>query len=291
MTKAKVEGRPVNVSMRCLRLGFARSGFYKWLECLAVDRDQNSFEMIRTIFTEKRERVGIRQLKMLVFKRFGVQLSRKKIARIKLKYGLVTRIRRKNKYRQYRKRTQEHRTFGNVLNREFKRTKPDEVYSTDITELPYGKNQKAYLAVFKDLATKEIVSSELSPKTDLKLVGVGLKKALSRLSLKKREHLMIHSDQGYHFTHFSYRNLLAKNGVKQSMSRKGNCLDNSPVESFFGYLKDHLDLKTCQDYEELNRRVTKEIDYYNYQRPQWDLKKMPPKKYRRHLSSLNPGLS
>ncbi|MBC7691088.1 MAG: IS3 family transposase [Methylotenera sp.] len=203
----------------------------------------------------------------------------------------MTQIRRKNRFRHFAKKQHEHRSLPNRLNREFNRTVPDEVYSTDITELHYGKNLKAYLAVFKDLATREIVSSELSRQPNVKFVNTALKNALRRLPVKKREKLMIHSDQGMHFTHLGYRKALEQNGVTQSMSRKGNCLDNAPVESFFGHLKDHLDLKRCQTFEELNNQVTREIKYYNCESPQWNLKKMPPKQYRRHLHILNPAFS
>ena len=95
---------------------------------------------------------------------------------------------------------------------------------------------------------------------------------------------MIHSDQGFHFTHLSYRKKLEDNGITQSMSRRGNCLDNAPIESFFGTLKDHLNLKKCKSLADVKKEVTKVINYYNYKRPQIGLKKMPPKEYRRHLN-------
>ncbi|RYZ68390.1 MAG: IS3 family transposase [Proteobacteria bacterium] len=208
-------------------------------------------------------------------------MNRKKIARIMLEQGLFTRIRKKS-WRPFYKALQEHRTAKNLLARKFEQVKPDAVYATDITELRYGAGRKAYLAAFKDLATREIVSSEISKSIDIKFVNQALKKAIFRLPKSKRERLMIHSDQGFHFTHRNFRQILAANKVTQSMSRKGNCIDNAPMESFFGHLKDHLDLE--KTYEELTASVTKEIDYYNSVRPQWDLKRMPPKSFRRHLN-------
>lgn len=267
-------------------MNISRSGLYKSkLKPLEVDRDQKSYEMIKEVFENKNEKVGIRQIKMLVNDRYAVVMNKKKIARIKTKYQLITKIRRKNVYRKFAKLKQEHETCPNFLNREFKRFKSDDVYSTDITQFNYGRGKKAYLAVFKDLGTKEIVASTLSRRADLNLVNSTLDKALSKLSLKKRKQLMIHSDQGFHFTHFGYRGKLIKNGITQSMSRRGNCIDNAPVESFFGYLKDHVDAKNCVHFEILKKKVTREINYYNNERPQWDLKKMPPSFYRRHLES------
>ncbi len=225
---------------------------------------------------------------MLIENETGIVMNKKKIARIKKKFGLVTKIRRKNKLREFAKQIHEHSSCPNILNREFTRTNADEVYSTDITQLNYGQGSKAYLAIFKDLATKEIVAQSLSKRIDIPLVGSALEKALAKLSKSKRKKLMIHSDQGFHFTHFSFRNKLQVNGITQSMSRRGNCLDNAPAESFFGYLKDHLDLDNCNKFEEVEKQVTEEIDYYNYARPQEGLKKMPPMKYRRHLK-FNPA--
>ncbi len=262
-----------------------RSGYYKWKQSDQIDSDTHDFELIRKLFIEKKERIGIRQLKMLLQSRFGRILSRKKIARIKIKFGLITKIRRKNRYRKLMLKQHEHRSFPNRLNQEFTRTQPDEVYVTDITELPYGDGRKAYLSVFKDLATKEIISAELSKTTNVDFVNRALDKALVKLTKRKRGRLLVHSDQGYHFTHIGFRMKLKENGVTQSMSRKGNCLDNAPVESFFGHLKDHLELGRYSNFSHLESEVTREIDYYNNERPQWGLKKMPPISYRRHLSS------
>lgn len=248
-------------------------------------KDIKSFNLINEIFIQGKEKVGIRQIKMRLEREHDVIMNLKKIARIKKKFGLCTKIRRKNTYKKFIKLKQEHETHPNFLNREFKRLKADDVYSTDITQLNYGRGKKAYLAVFKDLGTREIVASNISPRADIKLVNTALEIAIEKLSKVQRKKLMIHSDQGMHFTHFVYRNKLEENGIIQSMSRKGNCIDNAPIESFFGHLKDHLELKRCDDFAKLRTMVTKEIEYYNYERPQWDLKKMPPSLYRRHLKS------
>ncbi len=224
---------------------------------------------------------------MLLKRRYGVVMNRKKIVRIMRDHGLFTRIRKKTQ-RLFAKKLQEHRVAKNLLNRQFRQVTPDSVYTTDITELPYGSGKRAYLTAFKDLATGEIVASEISKTIDTKFVNLALKRAINRLPRSKREKLMIHSDQGVHFTHKNFRRILAQNKITQSMSRKGNCLDNAPIESFFGHLKDHLVRETT--YESLIESVTREIEYYNSERPQWDKKKMPPKSFRRHLNR-NAGFS
>jgi len=213
----------------------------------------------------------------------GLILNHKKIARIKRKYALETLIRKKNKYKFFAKKKHEHETVKNILDRNFVQQVPDRVYSTDITQINYG-NKKAYIAAVKDLCTKEIVGKSVSNKMDIRLTNSAIDKALKGLSKEKRKNLIIHSDQGFHFTHFSYRNKLKKKEIIQSMSRKGNCIDNAPIESFFGHLKDLLELKDCKNIKDIEKEVTNQINYYNFRRPQLGLKRMPPSEYRRHLN-------
>jgi len=226
--------------------------------------------------------VGIRQLKMIIERDFQIKLNHKKIGRIKKKYGLETLIRRKNKYRLFAKKKHEHESCANLLDQNFNVTRADQVYSTDITTFKY-RGKKGYLAAVKDLYTKEIVGYEVSNRIDLEVAHKAVDKALSKLGDNK-EGLIVHSDQGFHYTHLSYRKKLDDEGVVQSMSRKGNCLDNAPIESFFGLIKDHLELRDCKNIEDVRKEVTRKINYYNCIRPQVGLKKMPPSEYRRHLN-------
>ena len=274
------------MAKRCRSLGLNRSTFYQ--KKTLFDRDEESFALIQKIFLSSREKAGARQIKMLIARKFNVVMSLKKIARIMRVRGLVTKIRRPRWQRKIAKSQQEHRVAKNVLKREFNRVIPDEVYGTDITELRYA-GTRAFLTVVKDLATREIVASGVSKSVDVKTVTKTMEQGLRKLSLHERSKLMVHSDQGFQFTHLFFRNLLSENSVTQSMSRRGNCLDNAPVESFFGHLKDRLDLKSCRTFAEVERQVTREIRYYNYERPQWGLKKMPPAEYRRHLLESKPG--
>lgn len=259
------------------------SGFYRSLN-KTIDRDLKDFKLIEHYFLKNNSKAGIRQLKMIIESKEGLVINRKKIARIMNKFGLETKIRRKNKYKTFRINKEEHKTCSNILNRNFKQQEVNKVYSIDITQVKYA-GKKAYIAAIKDLYTKEIVAKEVSSRIDLKLTNSAVKKAMKKLSLNQRKELMIHSDQGMHFTHRSFRNLLEINGVKQSMSRRGNCFDNSPIETFFGILKDHLNLKNCRNIKEVKNEVTKQVNYYNYERPQLGLKKMPPSLFRRHFVS------
>lgn len=166
------------------------------------------------------------------------------------------------------------------MNRNFDVKRPDKAYSTDITELRFGNSQKAYLSAVKDLCTKEIVAYTTSLRPGISLSLEIANKSLSHLPKCIRSELILHSDQGIHYTNYAYRKLLKDFNVNQSMSRRGNCLDNAPIESFFGHLKDELDLSSCKDYLSVKEKVKEYIFYYNNERPQWNLKAKTPVEYR-----------
>ena len=267
------------------QLRLTKSSYYRRNDIrLQNIKDFKTFKLIEKYFEKGKRKIGILQLQMRIERTEKISLGHNRIARIKKKFGLKTEIRKKNTYRFFAKKQQEHDTCPNILSRAFEVNKPDHVYSTDITELPYFGG-KVYLAAVKDLCTKEIVAHTIGKRINVELTNTTIKKALKKIPENKRKSLIIHSDQGFNFTHISYRKLLDDAGVLQSMSRKGNCLDNAPIESFFGHIKDHIDLKTCKFFEEVQKLVTKEINYYNHHRPQFGLKKMPPSLYRRHLKS------
>lgn len=238
--------------------------------------------MIKEVFDRRKEKVGVRQIKMLLLKEHKILMNVKKIARIKRKYGLVTKIRRSQAKYHLKKKLHEHKVVPNILDRKFKVKEANRVYSTDITQFNFS-GEKAYLTAFKDLATKEIKAFSLTQTPNVVFVQKALEVALKSVPLENRPKLLIHSDQGIHYTHYIYRRTIREYGAIQSMSRRGNCLDNAPIESFFGYLKDHIELKGCKTFEELEKMVVEEIRYYNEERPQWDLNQMPPVIYRRHL--------
>lgn len=243
-------------------------------------RDKNILQLIKDIFNKKHHKIGIRTIAMILRNKYNIVVNLKKIARIKKQYGLVTKIRRKNLYNVMFKKGLEHRTAPNLLKQQFNTNKPDKIYSTDISYLIYKGGKKAYLSATKDLATREIVAFNVSNDLSLQTAFSGLEKTLKH---KDCSDLIVHSDQGFHYTHPLYINKLKEFGVTQSMSRKGNCLDNSPIESFFGHLKDDLDIKSCQTFDEVKSLVENYIYYYNNERYQWCLNKMTPAQYRCHL--------
>ena len=247
-------------------------------------KEEPDLQLISEIFYKKHKKAGIRTIAMILQNKYGVIMNIKKIARIKKKYGLITKIRKKNPYNVILKKGLEHRTAPNLLQRQFNVSLPDTVYSTDISYLIYNSGQRAYLSATKDLATKEIVAFNVSRDLSMQTAYLGLEETLKHKDCSK---LIIHSDQGTHYTHPLYVNKLKKLGVTQSMSRKGNCLDNAPIESFFGHLKDDVDIKSCKTFDEVKTLVENYIYYYNNERSQWNLNKMTPAERRCHLLNLS----
>jgi len=138
----------------------------------------------------------------------------------------------------------------------------------------------AYLSIVKDIATGEVVAWHLLPYITMELVL----KTMGQM--EKYQNALIHSDQGFHYTNPEYALRVKALEMIQSMSRKGNCIDNAPIESFFGHLKDDVDYKGCKTFEELYQLIENYIKYYNHERPQWDRNKMTPVEYRDHLLAL-----
>jgi len=214
--------------------------------------------------------------------REDVRMNHKKILRIMRKYRLVTRIRRRNPYKALMKKSKEHWTCENKLNRAFRQRLPFTAFCTDITYLPFNR-RFAYLSVIKDIASGEIVSWNLAQHLEMDLVTDALKKLKDNEQIPALNSALIHSDQGFHYTNPSYVQAVDALNMVRSMSRKGNCIDNAPIESFFGHLKDEVDYKGCKTIEELQALIDAYIRHYNTERPQWERKKMTPVNYRNHL--------
>jgi len=295
------KNKNLKIKNLCFIAKVSSSSYYYWLK----NKNNKAFKnkddvfLIKTIFENKKKKAGFRTIKMIINNDYKIKMNHKKIIRIMREYGLETITRKRNPYRNIMKKQQENRTFPNLLDRKFNPELPNKVYSTDITYLYYGstnkgrnvnkdKNKKnklkiAYLSSTKDLGSKEIVYYNISKKIDLNLALDGVKKTLSKLSKEQREGLMIHSDQGVHYTHSLYSNLLKELNITQSMSRRGICIDNAPIESFFGHMKDEINLEECETFKELKVMIDNYIDFYNNKRYQWNLKKMTPVQYRNYL--------
>ncbi|WP_367613802.1 IS3 family transposase [Heyndrickxia ginsengihumi] len=147
------------------------------------------------------------------------------------------------------------------------------------------QGKRAYLSTVKDAETNEILAYEVSDKITLDIALNTLRK-LKRNYPHIAEEAFIHSDQGFHYTNPQFQKLVKKMGLGQSMSRRGNCWDNAPQESVFGHFKDETNIEDCETLEDVKREVKSYMTYYNHYRGQWNLKKMPPVKYRQHLLQI-----
>lgn len=266
----------------CKLAKVSKSGYYKWLANEdKKPKDYDDYLLIKEMFEKGRSKYGWRTIQMKLLEK-GIKMNHKKIERIKKKYDLMTKVRRRNPYREMMKRTKEHRTFGNILNREFKQESPQKVFCTDITYLPFN-SKISYLSAVKDIATKEIVGWNLSKRLQIDIVLDTIKSMENNDCIDSLENIIIHSDQGFHYTSPGYVSKIKELKMVQSMSRKGKCIDNAPIESFFGHFKDEVDYKNCKTFEDLKKLTEEYISYYNNGRRQWNIQKMTPVEYRNHL--------
>ena len=278
------------VSYLCEIAGVSRSGYYNYFSLRSKEqrekrdaKDEIVMEIILKAFNFKGRKKGARQIKMTLEGQYNITYNLKRIRRIMKKYDIVCPIRRANPYKKMIKATQEHRVLPNLLNREFKQEVPGKVLLTDITYLYFGKGQKAYLSTIKDGSTNEILAYHVLDRITLDLATDTLVKLKKNKKVKLAKDAFIHSDQGGHYTSPTFQNHVKKLGLGQSMSRRGNCWDNAPQESFFGHFKDEAYIKPCATLEELKKEIKSYMTYYNNYRYQWDLKKMTPVQYRNHL--------
>lgn len=274
----------------CEAAGVSRSGYYRYFSVSAEEKRQEQKgrdEAVRDVILKalrfKGRKKGARQIKMTLEGHFNTVYNLKRIRRIMHKYGIACPIRKANPYKRIMKATQEHQVVPNLLNRKFKQGIPGKVLLTDITYLYYGKGLKAFLSTIKDASTNEILAYHVSSRITMDLATDTLKKLKKNRYFQQAKGALIHSDQGSHYTHPAFQKMVKKMKLLQSMSRKGNCWDNAPQESFFGHMKDEAFIKTCTSLEELKREIKSYMTYYNHYRYQWDLKKMTPVQYRDHL--------
>lgn len=262
--------------MLCKIASISVSGFYSWKNRKINTKDKAIENLISKIFFEYKGRIGIRRIKMELEREYNQIINKKKIQRIKQKLGLKTQIRRTRKnYRGYL-RSEKWCIADNILNRQFSQKNPNRAYSTDVTYLK-TKTGRYYLSVVKDLGTKEIVAYNISDRHDLALILGTLKQ------MAKQENAIMHSDRGGLYTSFQYIQKLKELNLIRSMSRSGNCLDNAPIESFFGHLKDEVDYRECKTLKQIRAKIDEYMYYYNNKRYQWGLNKMTPIEYKNLL--------
>lgn len=254
----------------------ARSTFYYHLKRSKHDKYTREKDEITNIYHEHKGRYGYRRITAEMNNR-GYVINHKTVLKLMTACGLKCQVRLK-KYRSYKGETG--KIAPNLLNRDFVANKPNQKWVTDVTEFSlFG--QKLYLSPIMDLYNREIVSYNISQRATFHQTMKMLDDAFKKLP--KKINLVIHSDQGWQYQMKRYQYLLREKGIHQSMSRKGNCLDNAVMENFFGLLKSELlYLQKFKSMEHFRKELDEYIHYYNNKRIKTDLKNMSPVQYRTH---------
>ena len=278
----------------CELAGVSRSGYYNWLNRADARhsrelRDKADFALILDAYNYRGYAKGARSIHMRLL-HTGVRMNLKKIRRLMKKYGLLCPIRKANPYRRMAKAIRTNAVADNRVNREFRQHGPRKILLTDITYIPYDGNF-CYLSVIKDAFTEQILSHVLSDSLEVDFVLETVNQLINKHGATLDAEAMIHSDQGCHYTSVKFRELLCNYQLRQSMSRRGNCWDNAPQESFFGHMKDELAERknAWSDIEQVRLDIDEWIDYYNNERGQWNLNKLTPNEFYKYITTgINP---
>ncbi|NFD57154.1 IS3 family transposase [Clostridium botulinum] len=268
----------------CEFASIARSAYYKWLNRNESSNEQFNQELlplIKNAYEEKQGILGYRQMTIKLNREHEFHVNSKRIYRLMSILNLKSVCRKKKK--NYKKTTPQV-TAENTLNRNFNSDKFGEKWLTDVTEMKYGIGGKAYLSAILDLADKSIVSFVIGHSNNNTLV-------FKTFDIAHEQHPdakpLFHSDRGFQYTSKNFKKKLDDADMTQSMSRVSRCIDNGPMEAFWGMLKSEMYyLRKFNSYSELESVITDYINYYNNQRYQKRLKCMTPLEYREYLKSV-----
>ena len=274
----------------CELAGVSRSGYYNWIRSekarvLREAKDQEAFEKILEAYQFRGYAKGVRGIHMRLL-HMGVLMNVKKIRRLMRKYRLVCPIRKPNPYRRLHKSIQMGNTAENLVNREFESHGPRAVLLTDITYIPLN-GAFCYLSTILDACTKQVLAYVLSESLEVDFVLETVNLLVKNHGISLSKETIIHSDQGTHYTSLKFIQLVKNNDLRQSMSRRGNCWDNAPQESFFGHMKDELasEISGWASFEDVKASIDRWMDYYNNDRYQWDLAKLSPNEYYNYITT------
>ncbi|MBQ3512105.1 MAG: IS3 family transposase [Bacilli bacterium] len=284
------ENNMLNISMLCEIAGVSRSGYYRWVNASKYREEQElkdraDFEIILKAYNYRGYNKGAKGIYMnLIHQEKPIVMNLKKIRRLMKKYNLICPIRKANPYRRMAKALKTSNVADNLVNREFTAYGPRMILLTDITYIPYN-GVHCYLSTILDAFTKQILAYVLSESLEVDFVLETVNQLIEKHKVNLTAETIIHSDQGCHYTSCSFIQLLKDKKLRQSMSRKGNCWDNAPQESFFGHMKDEIDLSNCNVFEEVKKVIDDWINYYNNERYQWNLAKLSPNEYYEYITT------
>jgi len=282
----------LSLKMLCEIAGVSRSGYYNWVNAEETrlkkeEQDQEDFELVLLAYNHRGYDKGAKGIYMqLIHMEPPVIMNVKKIRRLMKKYGLICGIRKANPYRRMAKAIKTNNVAANLVKREFEKYGPRKILLTDITYISYN-GEFCYLSTILDAFTKQILSYVLSESLEVDFVLETVNMMIEKHGISLSTETIIHSDQGCHYTSCSFIQLVKDKGLRQSMSRRGNCWDNAPQESFFGRMKDHIEhrLKECTEFSDVKAIIDDWMDYYNNERYQWELTKLSPNEYYEYITT------
>ncbi len=276
----------LNISYLCRLAGVSRSGYYAWLDAAPIRQareecDKLDFDKVLEAFRYRYPK-GARGIYMRLL-HTGERMNLKKIRRLMRKYGLKCPFRKPNPYKQLARALRTNTVAPNVVNREFISRGVRRVLLTDITYLFY-KGGCCYLSTILDAVTHEILAWQVSESLQVQFVLDTVEELLRKHGAELDNETIVHSDQGCHYTSKAFIARLKDAEFVQSMSRKGNCWDNAPQESFFGHMKDEIAwlLAEYETFRQVEAQLEDWMDYYNNDRYQWGLLKLSPAQFYRY---------
>ena len=281
----------LKISTLCEIAGVSRSGYYNWCAKTPVrksrdDADHKDFLLVLEAYQYRGYDKGARGIHMRLL-HMGIIMNVKKIRRLMRKFGLKCPIRKANPYRRMAKALATSNVAPNVVNREFHRS-PRKVLLTDITYLFFkGGNAKCYLSTILDACTHEVLAYKVSLSLKVDFVLETVDALIAEHGSTLDNETIVHSDQGCHYTSYAFIEKIKDAEFVQSMSRKGNCWDNAPQESFYGHMKDHVNeiIHGFGTFSQVVAKIDDWMDYYNNDCGQWDLLKLTPSEYYTYLQT------
>lgn len=256
----------------CEFFGVSRSAYYAWVNQLKGEqRDAERLALVRAAWEQSRRTYGYRRI-TLWLQQQGVRINHKAVLRLMQQQHIRSLARQPNPARRWH-RSRAHFRFPNLLNRDFRAERPNQKWVTDITYIATRQGW-AYLSVIKDLFDGFIVAHQLAAHNSLKLVQATLEQA--QQVEPSAQQVLLHSDQGFQYTSQEYRRWTRQLQWTPSMSRRGNCWDNAPMENFFGHLKEellrHIDTPSLDVARQL---IADYVQFYNHERIQLKTKQTP----------------
>ncbi len=277
----------LSVKLLCEIADVSRSGFYDWKanklgRKAKENSDKSDLELIMWAYNYRGYKKGARSIYMRLLRK-GVRMNIKKIRRLMNKYNIICPIRAPNPYRRMAKAIATNYVAPNLVAREFKKYGKRKILLTDITYIKRSGGEFTFLSVIIDAYTKQALAWACSTSLKVDFVLDTVNMLIKNHGSEIGDKTIIHFDQGSHYTSHKFIDLLSNSNLRQSISRRGNCWDNAPQESFFGHMKEGVNFDN-KSHEEIVLMVNDWMNYYNNDRLQWELAKLSPNEYWKYIT-------